>query len=610
MISMLSTKAGKLFTLGSFCLGLGLVIEQFQSLLGTSFLCLAIVFLSYTVLKNVWFELIHNHDLQVDLLMILSAAGAISIGYFSEAAILLFIFSGSEVLEDYVYRKSLKTMESLMTQIPKRASLVRENGVTIETAIEQIEVGDRLVVKKGEQIALDGVAQQKMLVDESLLTGESRPVAKEVNDAVFAGTLNIGETSTYLVRKKSSESVFSHIVELVEQASRSQSQRDKFLHQLQKTYVIGVLGVVVLFIIGLVHFQQLSFAQAFYRGMILLTVASPCALIASITPAMLSAMSFGAKNGILIKNGDALEKMTQLSILFSDKTGTLTEGEFRVNDYRVEDKNLLPYIIYMENQSSHPLAQSIVTHFQEIAPLAHSHRLPVQEIAGCGIQMGEIAIGNKRFVEAFSDTSGYLKKDSQGTLLFVAQKEKIVGYIELVDTVRKEAKEMIQTLNQEGVEVVMLTGDRTAAANRVAEELKIKTFYAECLPEDKVSYMKQLKTEDNIVGMIGDGINDAPILANADISIAMGSGTDIAMDASDVIVTQNNLQKISLLFQLSKQYSKITRFNIFFSVSVILLLIALNLLGYLDLTQGVFFHETSTILVILNGLRLLSFNTL
>ncbi|MER0122256.1 heavy metal translocating P-type ATPase [Streptococcus sp. ZJ100] len=604
---MIGTRAGKLFMIGSICLGFGLTIERFQSLLGKGFLCLAIVFLSYTVLKNVWFELVYHHDLQVDLLMILSAAGAISIEYFSEAAILLFIFSGSEVLEDYVYRKSLKTMESLMTQIPKQASLVREDGVTVVTAIEQIEVGNRLVVKKGEQIALDGIAQQKMLIDESLLTGESRPVAKEINDVVFAGTLNIGETSTYLVRKKSSESVFSHIVELVEQASRSQSKRDKFLHQLQKSYVIGVLGVVILFIIGLIQFQQVSFAQAFYRGMILLTVASPCALIASITPAMLSAMSFGAKNGILIKNGDALEKMSQLSILFSDKTGTLTEGQFRVSDYYLENSRLLPYIVYMEQQSSHPLAQSIVSHFKRQSTLSPSQKFSVQEIAGYGLQMGDISIGNKRFVEDFLDSQDYLTKESQGTLLFVAQKEEVVGYIELVDTVRKEAKEMIQTLRHEGVEVVMLTGDRKVVASKVAEELQIKTFHAECLPEDKVSYMKQQKTGDNIVGMIGDGINDAPILANADISIAMGSGTDIAMDASDVIVTQNNLQKIGLLFKLSKYYSKITRFNILFSVGVILLLILLNLLGYLDLTQGVFFHETSTILVILNGLRLLSF---
>ncbi|GGE31978.1 heavy metal translocating P-type ATPase [Streptococcus himalayensis] len=607
MIEMLNTKKGAYFAGGSAFLGIGLVLDHLAFPLSLYALGIAIFLLGYPIAKDVCLEMVKTRDMQVDFLMIVSAVGAMLIGSFHEAAILLFIFAGSEVLEEYVFRKSIKTMESLMNQLPKQATVVREDGSTEILALHEIQQGEMILVKKGEQISLDGRARQAMLVNESLLTGESIPVNKEVGDSVFAGTVNIGEASSYEVTKRNEESVFSHILELVQQATETKSKRDQAIHQMQKTYVIGVLATVLVFILALITFQELSFTQAFYRGMILLTVASPCALIASITPAMLSSMSFGAKNGILIKNADALENMMKLSVLCSDKTGTLTRGEFEVHDYHLDIPDLLPLICYMESQSSHPLARAILVRFTEEAIRYQGIMAPVQEIAGQGLSMGEVSVGNHALVKGCFDPNGYLKKDSQGTLLFVAQSQILVGYIELVDTIRPDAKEMVRDFLQRGVKMVMLTGDREKSAAFAAQQLQIDSYHAACMPEDKLSYLKKEKTGKAVVGMIGDGINDAPILANADISIAMGGGTDIAMDVSDVIITQNHLAKISLLYHLSQKYGSITRSNIIFSIAVILILIVLNILGLLDLTQGVFFHETSTILVILNGLRLLNF---
>ncbi|MEW4354233.1 heavy metal translocating P-type ATPase [Streptococcus pneumoniae] len=604
---MFKTKQGILFVGGSLLLGLGLVLDYFENVWSVSVLFVSIFLLGYPIAKDVVFEMLETRDLQVDFLMIISALGAMLIGAFHEAAILLFIFAGSEILEDYVYQKSLKTMESLMSQIPQQATVVREDGATVVCALDEIQKGETILVKKGEKISLDGCAKEAMLVDESLLTGESIPVSKEIGDEVFAGTLNLGEASIYEVTKTSDESVFSRILDLVQEATETRSKRDQVIHHMQKAYVIAVLITVVVFVSCLMLFQQLSFSQAFYRGMILLTVASPCALIASITPAMLSSMSFGAKNGILIKNGDSLDKMRQLTVLCSDKTGTLTKGEFQVYACHLDEPELLPMICYMERQSSHPLAKALLAHFKEGDQAYQGFFETVEEIAGQGLRMEEIYVGNQALVKEFTDQYGYLKRESQGTLLFIAHHQAIVGYIELVDTVRPDAKGMVQDFAQAGVKVVMLTGDRENAAVFAAQQLGIQHYQAGCMPEDKLTYLNQEKGEQAVVAMIGDGINDAPILAHADLSIAMGGGVDIAMDVSDVIITHNHLEKISLLYHLSKEYGKITRMNIFFSIAVIVTLIMLNILGLLDLTQGVFFHEISTILVIVNGLRLLTF---
>lgn len=603
--TMLKTKRGLAFLIGMLSLGMGLILENFLSSWSVGLFCLAIILLGGPIAKDVFEEMRDTGDFQVDLLMILSALGAVAIGYFSEAAILLFIFAASEVLEDYVYRKSMVTMETLMTQVPKQASVLRSDGQVELRDLEEIQIDDLLVVAKGQQIALDGKAQEPMLVDESLLTGESLPVMKAKGDLVFAGTLNIGDTATYQVSKESGESRYAQIVSLIQAASSSQSKRDQRIHQLQKKYVIAVLVGVTVFIACLMFLQQQSFIEAFYRGMILLTVASPCALIASITPAMLSAMSFGAKNGMLIKNGQVLENMMQLSVLCTDKTGTLTRGKFQVSDYQLDEPELLPLLLYMESRSTHPLATSILAHFNDIDYGVVDTTLPVKEHVGQGIQMGDLMIGNQQFVQSATDPHGYLTKESYGSLLFIAQHNRIVGFIELLDTLRDEARATVTALQQAGVEVVMLTGDRRETAEFVAEQLQIETVHAQCLPEDKVNYLHEYAKEDRVVGMIGDGLNDAPILAHAAIGIAMGGGTDVALEMSDIIIIHNNLTKVNVLYQLSRKYGRITRFNIAFSIAVIILLIVLNFMGILDLTKGVFFHEVSTILVILNGLRLL-----
>ena len=366
-----------------------------------------------------------------------------------------------------------------------------------------------------------------------------------------------------------------------------------------------VLIIVPIFIFILYSGIGLTFEESFYRGMVLLTVASPCALVASATPATLSAISNGAKNGVLFKGGAAMEALSTMDTLYTDKTGTLTFGEFRVINYELDD-SLLKEVIYMEQQSSHPIGRAIVAEFPELDLNQVNQQEPVEEIAGSGIKKGDIRVGKP---SAFSEFKYYqnfqqiLKEEN--TTIFVAKGQDIVGYFSLSDQIRPQAVKAVGSFQQEGINVSLLTGDNKETAAKVAQTVNIDHFIASMLPEDKIEFIVNSQNKEEVVGMIGDGINDAPALANADIGIAMGSGSSVAMESSDVVVVKNDLSKLFYSYKLSKKLNQIIMQNVIFSIAVIVTLIILNMFGVLGLPLAVLFHEGSTILVILNGLRLL-----
>lgn len=602
---LFTNRQGQFLVAGIIFIILGFALMPVEGIYSSIAFYIAIFFLGFYASKNAVIETIRERSPNVDLLMILAAIGAVIINYESEGALLLLIFAGAEVLENYATSKSTKAISELMSHLPSTASRIGADGEITEIPTEELIQGDIVLVAKGEQIPIDGQADRQVSVNEAALTGESVPVVKEKDEEVFAGTVNDGNSFRLTVTKTSDDTIFSNIVRMVEEAQQRPSKLSKTIDRIESKYVISVLIGVPVFIAILYFFNNLGFEESFYRGMVMLTVASPCALVASATPATLSAISNGAKNGILFKGGAAMEALSTMDILYSDKTGTLTYGDFVVEEYAA-DEDTLKEVVTIEQHSSHPIAEAIVKKFKTLDLDSVDDSERVEEIVGSGMKKGDIIVGKPDAFKDYTDPSNYRDQIIAGnTNIFVGESGQITGYFSLADQVRDEAVHAVENFQNSDIEVVLLTGDNQTVAEKVAGEVGITDYTASCLPEDKVRFVNESQKKSKIVGMIGDGINDAPALANADIGIAMGSGSSVAMESSDVVIVKNNLQKLFYSFMLSNRLNRIILANIIFSISVIVILVLLNIFGLLNLPTAVLFHEGSTILVILNGLRLL-----
>lgn len=563
-------------------------------------------------------ETIKEKELNVEMLMIFAAIGSAVIGYWAEGAILIFIFAVSGALETYTLNKSQKEISSLMDMQPEQALLIR-NGKETLVHVSELTRGDHILVKPGERIPSDGIViRGRSAIDEAMITGESIPVTKELHDEVFAGTVNMNGSLTVEVTKLSTESLFQKILQLVQSAQSEKSPSQLFIEKFEGTYVKIVLLVVGLMMFLPHYLLGWDWTTTFYRAMVLLVVASPCALVASIMPATLSAISNGARSGILFKGGVHLENLSHMKAIAFDKTGTLTKGKPEVTDIYVrediEKESLLHLVASIENQSNHPLAQAIVSYTQQKidTPLRQPDYL--EDVAGWGIKavmdgqqwlIGKVAFVDKEQALAFADGAAEKLAANGKTMVYVKDKDGIAALIALKDIVREETKAAIEALRNEGIHTIMLTGDSETTAKAIVQEAHIDGYIAECLPEGKVKELKNLMKQYGSVAMVGDGINDAPALATANVGIAMGEGTDVALETADVVLMKNDLPRIAEAIRLSKRMNRIIKQNVFFSIIVIMGLIASNFLQILDLPYGVIGHEGSTILVILNSLRLL-----
>lgn len=566
-------------------------------------------------------ETIEERKLNVELLMVLAAIGSAAIGYWTEGAILIFIFAVSGALETYAMNKSHREISALMNLQPEEAWLVRGGFEPMKVSVSTLQIGDHLLIKPGERIPADGIIfKGQSSIDESAISGEPLPISKSEGDEVFAGTVNLNGAITMEMTKENSETLFQKIIQLVQSAQSEKSPSQQFIEKFEGTYVKFVLlGVAIMMVLP--HFLLgWDWTTTFYRAMVLLVVASPCALVASIMPATLATISNGAKNGVLFKGGLHLEHLSVLRALAVDKTGTLTQGKPVVTDFIVRDgverETALAILAGIESQSNHPLAQAITSYAKaegiDILPQATIEDIPGWGIKGT-IQNEEYQVGKPEFVDvqlanSFAN-SAVTKLAAEGkTVIFIRDQHGIVALTALKDTVRSEAKKAVTLLKELGIQVVMLTGDNEKTAKVIAKEAGVTEYVAECLPETKVTEMKRLLTQHQFVGMVGDGINDAPALATATTGIAMGEGTDVALETADVVLMKNDLSKIAYAVRLSRKMQRIVKQNIFFSIGVIILLIASNFLQVVDLPLGVIGHEGSTILVILNGLRMLNKN--
>lgn len=579
---------------------------------------LAFIIGGYAKAKEGITETIKEKDLNVEMLMVFAAIGSAIIGYWAEGAILIFIFALSGALETYTMNKSKKEISSLMTLQPEEALRITD-GTEEKVHVSMLEIADQILVKPGERVPADGIIiRGETTLDEAAITGESMPVNKSNKDEVFAGTVNLNGSIVVEITKKSSESLFQKIINLVQNAQSEKAPSQLFIEKFEGTYVKVVLAVVILMMF-LPHFLLgWNWQETFYRAMILLVVASPCALMAAIMPATLSAISNGAKHGILFKGGVHLEKLTALKAIAFDKTGTLTRGKPEVTDVIVRpdmaEEEFLLITASIESHSNHPLAQAIVQYAKDKYSLTLEEPLQFKDVPGWGIEAclrdKQWKIGKKDFIgldeiKRFQNDIAKALASEGKTIVYVKDEHGIAGILALKDVVRDISKQAIQTLNSIGIHTIMLTGDSQTTAQSIAKESGVGHFIAECLPETKVEHLKQLQKEYLHVGMVGDGINDAPALATASVGIAMGEGSDVALETADIVLMKNDLTKIADAITLSNRMNKIIKQNVIFSISVIMLLIASNFLQVLDLPYGVIGHEGSTLLVILNGLRLL-----
>ena len=570
--------------------------------------------------------------LDVDVLMVLAAIGAALIGAPFEGALLLFLFSFSNVLQRHAMERTQKAIESLLTLRPSEA-LVKRGGGTEKVAVEDLEIGEIVIVKPGEQIPVDGILSEGSTnVDEASLTGESMPVAKSLGSPLFAGTLNQSGGIELKVTKRSEDSTLSRMVKLVAEAQAEKSKTQRFLETAEQYYAMGV----ILFTIGVFLvpwlFQGATFAHAFYRAMTIMVVASPCALVISTPATVLSAIGGAARRGILIKGGSHLERAARIDIVAIDKTGTLTVGKpslteivtttgvHPVSSIPADILPLLRVAAALEAKSEHPLAHAIVVSAEGLG-IEPSAATDFQSTAGKGaeatIDSIRYLIGSERLFREVNATgldgllalSQPMQNDGK-TCVWLGSREgekvTALAVLAMADTIRPAARDLAKQLKKLGVKkVVMLTGDQRLVAEAIAREAHVDEVRAELLPADKLEVIRQLKTEGTVM-MVGDGVNDAPALAMSDLGVAMGAaGTDVAMETADIVLMGDRLENIPLLLSHTRRAKRVLYQNLIFASAVIVVLI-ISALGFsLPLPLGVVGHEGSTVLVCLNGLRLL-----
>ena len=585
--------------------------------------------------EEVW-ERLQKRTIDVHFLMLAVAGGSASIGAWGEGATLLFLFSFSGALEHYALGRTQKEIRSLFRDAPKVATVLDPGGHEREIKVEQLLPGMRLLIKPGAQFPVDGeIAKGSTAADESNLTGEATPVEKIIGDATLAGTINLWGAVEVVVTRPAAESSLQKIVTLIKDAQQRKAPAQQFADKFSTYYTYGALGLsLAMFFVWWLGFGLAPFVSAiesksaFYRTMTLLVVASPCALVLSIPSAVLAAIAWGARHGILFRGGAAVEKLADINVVALDKTGTLTTGELRVEiveSFPPGRENEVAQMAYsLEKLSTHPLARAITRHGkqQQLVPLVFER---FESVTGQGLKAKrdgqDVFLGKAEWVRSFAarrleaEAPGVagtvplggaeLQTEAGLSEVWVAHGD-LLGRVVLRDDIRPQAAAVVEELRREGLRTVVLTGDRRAAAEHLRAELKLDDVRAELKPDQKVSAILELSGQGRKVAMVGDGVNDAPSLAVAHIGVAMGArGADAALEQADVVLMNDRLENFLAAFRLSQRARSVIRWNLIISLGTVVVLVTFAMLGKIPLTLGVVGHEGSTVVVVMNSLRLL-----
>lgn len=577
----------------------------------------------------------------IDFLMIAAALGALYIGSWAEGALLLFLFSLGHAMEHYAMYKAKKSIENLGNLSPKTA-IVKRNREIQEIPVDQLKINDIIIVKPNTKISADGIViKGTTSVNQAPITGESIPVDKtELTDikrlpkfneidkkhTVFAGTINGDHSIEVLVLKLSKDSTVARLVKMVSEVETQKSPTQRLTKKFEKWYVLVVLIVVFLLCFGYLVIDETS-EQSLYRAITVLVAASPCALAISKPSAVLSGIARAAQKGVLIKGGKALEDLASIKAIAFDKTGTLTKGEptlkniIPINDF--DEKTFVQIVLEVESLSNHPLAKAIAKDIQQQYQLkAKDEASEVQAIQGKGItawyKKVKVCIGNVALMksEDIAVNSKVISRMQQlllkgETVMLVAYQQKIIGLISVMDVPRKTAKSTMKRLRDIGIEfMIMLTGDHQHVGDAIAAQIGLTEARGSLLPEEKVVEVKKLLQHHSKVAMVGDGVNDAPAMAMSTVSVAMGAaGSDVALEVADVALMSDKIENLPFVFGLSSVSKKIIKQNIWISLGMVCFLVPITILGLTNIGIAVLLHEGSTVVVVLNALRLLRYES-
>jgi Zn2+/Cd2+-exporting ATPase len=593
-------------------LGLSLLLLTTGYIFSENILFAAAILLGGFPLFKIGLKNLLQLDFDMKTLMTIAIIGAAIIGEWREGAVVVILFAISEVLESYSMDKARASIRSLMQMAPTEA-LVFRKGQELTLKADDIEVGDLMIVKPGQMIAMDGViVEGASTVNQAAITGESVPVEKAAQDEVFAGTLNEEGYLKVNVTKLSDDTTIAKIIHLVEEAQGEKAPSQRFVDRFAKYYTPVIMIIATLVAIMPPLFFAASWHEWVYQGLAVLVVGCPCALVISTPVSIVTAIGNAARNGVLIKGGSFLEEAGTIKVIAFDKTGTLTKGTPVVTDIVNfgKNNNLLEIVAALESRSQHPLAAAILKKAEKV-DLQVDQFFSHTGKGVTGIVNGmKYKVGNRKLFETIPDE--IIKQinglQNQGkTVMIVGEEKEIVALIAVADEVRESSRGVIERLHQLGIkQTTLLTGDNQKTALAIGRHVGVTSFEADLLPEDKLAFIKKLKTQFGRVAMVGDGVNDAPALASATVGIAMGgAGTDTALETADIALMNDDLSKLPFTIKLSRKTLQIIKQNITFSLVIKLLALLLVVPGWLTLWIAIFADMGTTLLVTLNGLRLL-----
>jgi len=600
------------------CGGLGLTGLFFHGASASKVLfMLSYVAGAWFVVQEIW-EGLQERKLDVHFLMLAVAVGSASIGGWAEGSALLFLFSFSGALEHYAMGRTHREISALFKAAPKEATVL-DAGTERVVAVSELRVGMRVLIKPGDQFPVDAeVASGRTASDESNLTGEAAPVEKGIGDTVLAGTINLWGSVEVLALRAASESALQKIIRLIKEAQHLKAPSQRFTDKFGTRYTYAILLLTtVMFFVWWLAFGRPPFissaaqTSAFYKAMTLLVVASPCALVLSIPSAVLAAIAWSARRGILFRGGAAVENLANVRVVAMDKTGTLTTGELKVE--RVEsfpagrEREVTELAYSLEKLSTHPLARAVTRYgkHQGLSVLAFDE---FESVTGQGLQARwkgqNVKLGRREWVmQGRAEIASHTEPGISEVWLSI---DGLAGRLTLRDDIRPQAREVVDAMRAEGLQTVVLTGDRKSAAEHLRTALHVDDVRAELKPDEKVSAIREFTQRGIRVAMIGDGVNDAPSLAVADVGVAMGArGSDAALEQAEIVLMHDRLENFLTAYRLSKHARSIIRQNLIISLGTVVVLVSCALAGVIPLTVGVVGHEGSTVIVVANSLRLL-----
>lgn len=593
--------------LGAFLGVLGIIIKT-PKYLSMILILLAYIILLYRTLTTAIKQL-RNKTINENFLVTISTIGAYLLGETHEGLMVIFLYEIGKMLESKAVNKSRNSVAELMN-IKEETSNLKDNNKIKVVPTTEIKVGDIIVVKEGERVPLDGiVVKGETMLDTSALTGESLPVSVSTGDNVLSGSINKGGILEIKVSSIYKDSTVNKILELVENATERKTKVETIVSKYSSKYTIGVIIIAILTALFLPLFTNMTYTESIYKGLTIIVISCPCAIAISIPLSYFSGIGAASKEGILIKGSNYLDSIKDIKEIVFDKTGTITTGEFYISKINIHDKKytedqIMEIFAGGESLSNHPIAKSVLKNYTK--EINHEDIKDYKEVSGKGIEFtykkDKVRIGNAKFC----------KNKEENSNIYLMINNSIVADLEIKDEIKKDVVNTMQELKKMNINIHMFTGDTKEKATEIAQQVGIDNINYSMLPSDKYTYLEEIikkKTEKSIVSFVGDGINDAPVLKLSDLGISMGSlGTDSAIEASDVVIMNDNLEKIVTAINISKKTNKIIKENLIFALGVKLLVLVLTLIGLSTMLEAVFADVGVTVLCILNTLRLLKNN--